>query len=323
MPPGCEHLRSHVRADIESDDGKRFFDLLLTKRDIAQHVFSAPRALGGGNGRVELAQIFATLPAELYTAAACGCLGGVSAHHWVLKSESDSDCHVAARLAQLLVQQHHVTALTVKCALRARQVLHAMPDIARATRLTALTLGAAHQHTDRWAALQHLASLNGLQHLAITDDIAKDASGGDELSALRHFSKLASVSLQELGHFRHCGPPQLLRALPCLLHVARLALPELALGESARAAFVQALPTMTALRALTLDRSYSLLEDEDDVLLSGIAACTGLTELSLKDCKVEAFEAARTLSDMRSPLQRLALGRNPLGAAGVAQILKA
>lgn len=85
-------------------------ELLLAKSGIAQAVPTAP-AVHRGCTPLSLAHLFSALPAELHNLAVRGNFA-VSGSPGML-AQPAQQAHACMRVAQLLMQQHHVTSVAV------------------------------------------------------------------------------------------------------------------------------------------------------------------------------------------------------------------
>ena len=100
-------------------------------------------------------------------------------------------------------------------------------------------------------------------------------------------------------------------ALLALTALSKLGLPGVTMARAGMHALGRALAGLPDLCSLDLGRTVCFLRDPQDLVMSGVAACTALTKLNLSGCELMAgCNSVRELRGLRACLHDLTLNYN-------------
>ena len=334
-PGRCVHQHDYDRrrdASAEACEARKcseqLFEWLQQKPDVAEAVLTAPCA-HQSRAPFTLAQIYFTLPSELHAAAVRGFLGS-NASEWRLTVTAPTELRTSMRTLQLLPQQLSVTAVILTADDTCESALCAVfKHLQRATHLTAIsiqdeTARGRHSALDTW--LRKLVPLTGLQRLEVFGCQLSAHWLPDVMVRFPWLLQLTSLVLE--GHFMHDAESNsaVARLGPVVLSMtalSRLGLPGVQMGRVGMRALGGALAGLPQLYSLDLSNTVRVDVRHDDDVMSGVAACTALTELDLSCCRLAGrYASVRALCSMQARLRSLSMDHNrALCTAGVCKIL--
>ena len=305
-------------------------DWLQQKPDIAVAVLTTQIAYEDDNP-LGLADLYDTLPSALHGAAARGFFGA-GATKWRLDATHAPALRATIQTLQQLPGQLGVTAVQLTGDSRDPKHLYELcSGLACATQLTAMIVRAEKAVNTQQPApwLRRLAPLTGLQRLEVRGFELSGESMLDVAATLGQLLQLTALVLEgdndhhENDETDQSALTQLLAVLHALTALSQLGLSRVTMGRAALRELQGVLAGLPQLCSLDMSRVIASYVRPDDVVMSGVVACTALTKLDLANCKLEAgCDSVRALCGMRAPLLSLTLAENYfLRTASVCKVL--